>query len=188
MKNIIKFWVLIFLLILLTACSTVCTNNINPEAASINTQLGLNYLQEGDIVSAKSKLLLALQEDPDNPMVLDAMGYFWERTGDLDSAEEYYLRAIKLAPNKGEVQNNYGTYLCRHRHYHESIKHFLLAAQDINYLHVAAAYENAGLCALKIPDKKLARKYLELAVKHDPARVLAQHELAKLDSVYYNVP
>jgi len=179
-------WIIIIFIVLLSACSTVPEQSPNPEAAGINTQLGLNYLQEGDIVSAKSKLLLALQEDPNNPMVLDAMGYFWERTGDLDSAEEYYLRAIKLAPNKGEVQNNYGTYLCRHKRYQESINHFLLAVQDVNYLQVAAAYENAGLCALRIPDKKLAHKYLELAVKHDPARVSAQHELSKLDSVYYN--
>jgi len=180
MKIIMKFWILVFLLVLLAACSTVSTNNINPEAATINTQLGLNYLQQGDIASAKSKLLLALEEDSNNPIILDAMGYFWERTGDLDSAEEYYLRAIKLAPNKGEVQNNYGTYLCRHRRYQESIKHFLLAVQDVNYLHVAAAYENAGLCALRMPDKKLGRKYLQLAVAHDPSRVSAQHELAKL--------
>lgn len=173
-------WIIVIFTILLSACSTMPNQSSNPEAATINTQLGLKYLQQGDIPSAKSKLLLALQEDSNNPIVVDAMGYFWERTGDLDSAEEYYLCAIKLGAHKGEVQNNYGTYLCRHKRYQESIKHFLLAVQDVNYLHVAAAYENAGLCALRIPDKKLARKYLQLAVQHDPSRVSAQHELAKL--------
>ena len=166
-------WFIIIGCWLLTACSTIETNNANQkQAAGFNTKLGLAYLQQKDIPRAKSKMLLALQEDPDNPIILDAMGYFLEKTGDVKSAEQYYSRAIKLAPKMGAAQNNYGTYLCRHGRYHEAINHFILATQDANYLHVADAYENAGLCALKIPNKKLAHKYLQAAAQHDPGKIL----------------
>ena len=166
-------WLVIISCLLLSACSTIDTNSVKQkQAAGFNTKLGLAYLQQGDIPRAKSKMLLALQEDSDNPIVLDAMGYFLEKTGDIKRAEQYYLRAIALAPNMGATQNNYGTYLCRHKRYQDAIDHFLLATQDPHYLHVANAYENAGVCALKIPNKKLANKYLQAAAQHDPGKIL----------------
>jgi type IV pilus assembly protein PilF len=140
--------------------------------AGLNTKLGLAYLHQGHVARAKSKMLLALQEDPNNPIILDAMGYFLEKTGNVKTARQYYLRAVALAPRRGTVQNNYGTYLCRHGYYQEAIKHFLLATQDTNYLHVADAYENAGVCAAKIPNKKLAHKYFRAALQHDPGKIL----------------
>jgi len=143
------------------------TKKPNAEAANYNVQLGLAYLKHDDVERAKSKLLLALRENPNDPINLDAMGYFFELTHDLKTAEKYYLHAIKIMPSMGAVHNNYGTYLCRHGHYRNAIKHFLLATKDINYLHAAAAYKNAGLCALKIPDMKLAHKYLQKSVQHN---------------------
>lgn len=158
----LKTITIILLGMLLTACATT---KPNPEAAGYNTQLALTYLQQGDVETAKSKMLLALQEAPNDPLVLDAMGYFLERIGEPQSAEPYYLKALKIAPESGAVQNNYGTYLCRQKHYRESIQYFLAAAKNINYLHVAEAYKNASLCALKIPDKKLAEKYLHKSLQ-----------------------
>ena len=99
-------------------------------------------------------------------------GYFLEKTGNVEAAQQYYLQAIKIAPKTGAVQNNYATYLCRHGYYQQAITHFLLAAQDANYLHVANVYENAGICALKIPNKKLAHKYFQTAIQHDPGKIL----------------
>ncbi len=150
------------------ACSTTAPKT-NTEAAGYNTRLALNYLQQGDVVKAKSKMLLALQQAPNNPVVLDSMGYLLEKTGESKSAENYYLKALKLAPKDGRIQNNYGTYLCRHGRYKESIKHFVLATEDPNYLHIAAAYDNAGRCALKIPDKKLADTYFKRSSQVNPA-------------------
>ena len=165
--------------LLLVACSPIATKP-NTEAGSLNAQLGLAYLQQGQVEQAKSSLLHALQEAPNDPLVLQAMGYFLDRTGETKAAEHYYVRAIELAPKNGAVQNNYGIYLCRQGQYQNAITHFLLATQDINYLHVASAYKNAGLCALKIPDKKLAREYLRKSVISDPSRISPRRELTKL--------
>jgi type IV pilus assembly protein PilF len=178
MKGLVNFLVLTLLIVPLTTCTTV-TRKPNAEAAKYNLQLGLAYLKHGDVARAKSKLLLALHENPNDPIILDAMGYFFELTHDLKIAQRYYLQAIKIMPNAGAVHNNYGTYLCRHGYYRKAIEHFLLATKDINYLHVAAAYKNAGLCALKIQDKKLAREYLQKAIQNDPSEISVIAKLAK---------
>jgi type IV pilus assembly protein PilF len=170
---------LLFALIL-TACSSLMPQQDNNAAATANIQLGLAYLQQGNPILAKQKLLLALQQAPHHPAPWYSMGYFLQTRGDLQTAGGYYHRAVNIAPHDGAAQNNYGVFLCRTGHYREAVKHLLLAARSINYLHTANAYENAGICALKIPERKLALQYLQRAVAQDPHRTTAREQLRKL--------
>ncbi len=171
------------LMILLTACANTDSSvNKNHSASIINAQLGLAYLARGNIPRAKEKLLLAQQQAPKDPVVWYSMGYFLENTGNSDAAEKAYLHAIALAPANGASKNNYGTFLCRQGRYQESIQYFLLATTDPHYLAVAEAYENAGRCALKIPNRDLAEKYLRMALAQNAnlpnaLRLMAQSKM-----------
>jgi type IV pilus assembly protein PilF len=140
----------------------------------------MDYLQRKDIARAKQKLLFALKQDPNLPEAWYSMGYFLEATGDKVEAKKYYLHAVTLAPNQGAVQNNYGTFLCRNGEPKAAIQHFLLAVKDSDYLDTGAAYENAGLCALDIPNRNLATTYFNQAVRQDPNRPMSLMELAQL--------
>ncbi len=102
-----------------------------------------------------------------------SMAFFQEVTGNQELAKEYYSKAIALAPHRGDVQNNYGTFLCRSGDYQGAIQHFLSATQDPEYLENASAYENAGLCAQKIPNQALAVTYFNKALMQDPNRPTA---------------
>jgi type IV pilus assembly protein PilF len=182
---------LLLLILLVAACSSVKKNHDQTQAerdekkmhhaAMINSQLGLLYLEKNDVSRAKQKLLLSLEEGPTLPETWYAMGYFLEKTGNNPEAKAHYLKALKLAPKRGDVLNNYGTYLCRRGDYQTAITYFMLSVKDPNYLEPAAAYENAGLCALKIPNKTLAADYFRSAVAQDPNRILASQELSKLN-------
>lgn len=149
------------------------------EAAKINAQLGMAYLEQKNVQRAKMKLLLALNQGPDIPEPWYSMGYFLEATGDNTEAAKYYLKAVEIAPDRGESQNNYGTFLCRQGKYAESIKHFLLAANAQNYLDPAAAYENAGLCSMNSGAYKQAAGYFKQALLKDPGRNLSLLKLAE---------
>lgn len=156
----------------------------NPKSATnasdINVQLAMGYLQQGNVQRAKSKLLVALQQSPDHPPALNAMGYYLERVGEVKQAEQYYLKALYIAPADGSVQNNYGTFLCRTGRYKASIDHFMLAIKDPNYLSSAEAYENAGLCSLKLPNYQLAEQFFYKAVLADPQRDTSIEELVRI--------
>lgn len=149
------------------------------EAAKINAQLGMAYLEQKNVQRAKMKLLLALSQGPDIPEPWYSMGYFLEATGDKDEAAKYYLKAVTIAPDRGDTQNNYGTFLCRQGKYNESIKHFLLATKAQNYLDPAAAYENAGLCSMKSASYKNAAGYFKQALLKDPGRNLSLLKLVE---------
>lgn len=151
------------------------------DTAKINAQLGIAYLEQKNVQRAKQKLLLALQQGPNIPEPWYSMAYFLEATGNSVEAKKYYLKAVEVAPTRGDAQNNYGTFLCRSGHYKESIEHFMIAANTSDYLDPAAAYENAGLCAMKIPAYKQAGEYFNQALLKDPARTLSLLKLADVD-------
>lgn len=171
---------------LLISCSTMKPakdddTEMRIKTSKINTQLGIAYLERHNIQRAKQKLLMALDQAPETPEPWYAMGYFLEATGNKADARTYYLRSVEIAPTRGDVQNNYGTFLCRTGDYKAAIQHFMLATKDKDYLDPADAYENAGMCALKMPNYRLARKYLTSALAEDPSRPNALIGLAELD-------
>jgi len=170
---------------LFSACSSVHHSTEQDaqltKTSLINTQLGMAYLQNNNMQRAKQKFLLALDQAPHSPEAWYSMGYFQEVTGNSVLANEDYLKAIQLAPISGDVHNNYGTFLCRRGQYRNGIQHFLLAINDPRYLQSASAYENAGLCALKIPDTHDAANFFDHALKQDPNMPVSLFELAKLN-------
>lgn len=179
------FLVMIVSTIVLTSCSktpTVKDETVNLTAASdINTRLGMSYLEQGDVRRAKQRFLKALQEAPDNPASWYSMGYFFEVTGNNAEAEKYFKHAISLAPANGNAKNNYGTFLCHTGRYREGIQQFFAAVNSPNYLDMIGAYENIGICAMKIPDYKLAEEYLNKALAQDPNRAESLGALALLN-------
>lgn len=151
------------------------------KASSFNVQLGLGYLKQGNMTRAKRKLVTALKQTPNSAQAVGAMAYFFETTGQYKKAESYYHKAMKLAPKQGAEINNYGAFLCRQGRYKLADKYFQKAINDIDYVNSPAALENAGLCALEIPNMALAESYFSQALQQDPHRTESLRQLVKID-------
>lgn len=158
------------------------------DAAGYNVQLGLGYLKQGNIPRSKRKLLLALEQAPNSPEANAAMGYFMEKTADVDNARVYYKKAMASAPGRGTQLNNYGAFLCRQGDYAEAEQYFLKAVNDLQYEHTAGAYENAGLCAMAIPDDTKAEHFFMKALAQDPSSEQSLSELVKLEMKHDRSP
>lgn len=175
--------------LLLQACQHTKINQVQSnkktdlsKAATYNVQLGLGYLKQGDRPRAKKKLLTALEQDPNSPDANAAIAYYFEQTSELEQSRRYYLKAVSLSSNGGAQLNNYGAFLCRQGEYKKAETYFLKAVKDEHYVHTAGAYENAGLCALAVPDYDNAKLYFTSALNQDPSRRVSLYELVKLES------
>lgn len=152
----------------------------HPEAALRHMQLGLAYLNQGDRVRAKQKLMRALEEAPNSASVNAAIGYFMEQTGEIKQARFYYDKAVRCEPS-GAHLNNYGAFLCRNKQYIKAEHYFKKAIQDKQYIHTATVYENAGFCALASANDKKAVHYFKQALLHDPLRKQSLYELVRIE-------
>lgn len=148
--------------------------------AHINTQLGISYLKQGDLVRAKQKLIKALRNDPQNIETNTAFGYFLEQAKEIELARYYYQKAITISKSSGYALNNYAVFLCKNGEHEESDKYFQKAVTDINYIDTAKAYENAGICALENKNFSKAKKYFIKSLEHNPKNTGALYELLAL--------
>ena len=66
----------------LAACAaTVRQERKDHDAAAYNTQLGVEYMGQGDLARAKDKLDRAVSEDPQSPSAHSARAMLFERDG-----------------------------------------------------------------------------------------------------------
>jgi type IV pilus assembly protein PilF len=151
------------------------------EAAADNTQLGIQYMNQGDLNLAKTKLDRALDEDPGNANVHSARAMLFERMSQPAKADEEFRTALKLAPHDPDVINNYAVYLCQNGRTDEGVKRFLEAARNALYRTPQAAYTNAGVCLRAAKRDEEARANFNAAIQLRPNYAEAAFQLATLD-------
>ena len=169
--NVGKTILCVMVVVGLVACETISEsdNKIDDTAAAeAYTQLGVEYLREGNYELSLTKLEKALSLDPDLPAAHDAIAVLYEKVGENKLAEKHYRKALKLQPDNARGHNNYGQFLCFQKRYEQAEEQFLLAANDPFYSQATMAMTNAGLCATRIPDNEIAEKYFRLALQRDP--------------------
>src|SRR5690606_37197785 len=83
------------------------------RAAELNLELGIEHLRRGNLAQAKERLDRSLQQNARNPMAQVASGLLYDRLGERARADNHFARALSLAPDDPDVQNNYAAYLCR---------------------------------------------------------------------------
>lgn len=138
-------------------------------AAEKRLALGLGYVERGMLERAKKNLLKAEEYSPDSPDVMFGLAYYYQRVLELNKAEDYYKKAIRLSPNNPDYLNAYGAFLCTSRKdYTNAVKYFMRAVEKPEYTSVAESYENAGFCTLEAEDFDMSAVYFQKAMTFNP--------------------
>jgi type IV pilus assembly protein PilF len=149
--------------------------------ARIHAELGAAYFQAGNPAVALEELRIALESDASYSTAYSIRGLVHASLKENAKAEEDFRRALSLAPDDPEVNNNYGWYLCETDRARQSIAYFLLALKSPLYETPERAYANAGSCALKAGDPDQALGYLLKALQFSrDGGVLPRFLLARL--------
>jgi len=111
--------------------------------ARIRTELAMSYYGKGQMQVALDELRNATQADPSYPDAFNAIGLVYMALNERDPADDAFKRALALAPNNPEVNNNYGWFLCRTGRPEKSIPYFQTALRDPLYATPAVAARSA---------------------------------------------
>lgn len=158
-----------FALSVLAACAS--SPSVSQEearkAAQTNTALGRQYMERGQYEIAMEKLKRAVAHDKTYAPAHTMFAILYETLGQADDAEREYRLALRYDPDDGEVNNNYGAFLCTSGREREATRYFEAALQDPFYATPAIALSNAGSCALAAGDLDKAESFLRQSLEHD---------------------
>ncbi|WP_407332361.1 type IV pilus biogenesis/stability protein PilW [Enterovibrio sp. 27052020O] len=171
---------------LLAGCVTVTDKQSNVkfdsiDAAESRIALGIAYLNAGQWERARQNLEMAVQFAPTYYRSLISFAHYLQQVEEFDQAEQQYITALRHSPKNGDVQNNYGVFLCRQERYDEAQKAFAKAIAQPYYYKLSGSFENAALCALKAGDTESAKLWFAKAIDHEPNRPLSSVQLARLE-------
>lgn len=154
------------------------------DRLAVQEKLGLagNRLQTGDYVGAEQQVRAALKKDPQSVDAIGMLALIQGARGDTAGSGASYRRAAELAPQRGDVLNNYGAWLCANGSPAEALTWFDRALADRNYASPASALGNAGGCALKAGQPERAVSDLRKALELDPTNAYALESMARSEA------
>lgn len=142
--------------------------------------LAARDMQVGNLDAAERKAREALKLAPESPDALVLLAGIDERRGRTQQAGESFRRAAEQAPQRGDILNNYGAWLCQQGRPAESLVWFDRALQALGYATAAEARANAGGCALDAGQFERAERDLRAALATLPGNPVALEAMAQL--------
>ncbi|WP_353074931.1 type IV pilus biogenesis/stability protein PilW [Stenotrophomonas sepilia] len=142
--------------------------------------LATRDMQVGNLDAAERKVREALKLAPEAPDALVLQAGIDDRRGRTRQAGENFRKAAELAPQRGDLLNNYGAWLCQQGQPAESLAWFDRALQAPGYATPGEAQANAGSCALDAGQLERAERDLRAALVAAPANPVALESMAQL--------
>lgn len=148
---------------------------------ALTQKLGRAYNQfnAGDDVAAEKLLEEVLRQDTSSIDAWTLRGTIYSKRGDVVHSGEYYRKAAQLAPQRGDVLNNYGAWLCANGYPAEALVWFRRAMADPAYGEQPGTLANSGGCALQAGQRDRADHDLRRALELDPTNAYALESMAR---------
>jgi type IV pilus assembly protein PilF len=152
------------------------------QRARAFTDLAGAYLARAQYKIALDELRKAITADSRYGPAYNIYGQVYMELAEDKLAEENFRRAIELDRNDSTARSNYGWFLCTRGRYDEGLGQFGLALRNPLYAQPEQALANAGLCAEKKGDFKLAEANLLKSLKLQPDN---PNTVLKLAGLYF---
>jgi len=97
--------------------------NTAEQPADVRFERGRAFERLGRLEEAENELWAALQAVPDNPMILNHLGYMWVDSGRrVDQGAEMLARAFAADPDNGNIQDSVGWAQFRQGQYEAAVE------------------------------------------------------------------
>lgn len=179
------------LMALLTGCASSLTGSQDElptssdqteiqKRSALRLQLASGYYEQGQYKVALDEIKQALAIDPNNADAYCVRAMIYMEMKENRLAEDNFQQALRLSPKNPDINNNYGWFLCQNGREKDSISYFETALRSRSYLSPWKAFNNAGVCSLKMAQEDAALENFSRAFQLDPANPLTNAYLAKI--------
>jgi len=154
----------------------------NPDKTIVSYVLGYAYLAEGSpesLKSAEKNLNIALELKPDFPDALTALGDYYWKTGQDESALEKWQEARRTNEKFEPVYVSLGRYYQSKRQYDKALEEYDEAI-SLNPKQIGKRYLEMGLIYLDMDDLKNAEETLIKAKGYEPKLGIIYYKLGQI--------
>jgi type IV pilus assembly protein PilF len=150
------------------------------QRARVHTELAAEYYSRGNMGVALEELRTATAADSTYAPAHGVFGMVYMELRENQLAEQSFERALRLAPNDGDINHNYGWFLCQTKREPQSVRYFMQAVKNPLYATPWRSWSAAGVCTMRANNLKEAEDYFERALKLDPDEPQALLQLGQL--------
>ncbi|QGG79719.1 type IV pilus biogenesis/stability protein PilW [Litorivicinus lipolyticus] len=143
-----------------------------------HTTLAMGYINNGNFDRAVEPLKRALELDAADPEAMLAQAALLERQGDTALAGDAYRRLLSVNADFTRGRQNYAAFLFKQNQLDAACAEFDAVVADTLYVNRAQAFENLGVCRLRMDQIAPAVVAFERAYGLDGSRPLPSLELA----------
>lgn len=147
-----------------------------PRSGEINFRVGTIYLRESNWPEAIACLEEATRLRPKHVDTLYYLAQAYYLDGRHGTAIETLVRAVALAPERPDLAQKYGEYLCEAKLFQEGLR-YLLKAQRLDPSLPGIEFD-LGMAYHKQAGIPEAQRHLETALESDPGNLVAARFLA----------
>lgn len=162
---------LVFLLIAGCASQAPWEKIDYDRQAEAYTNLGMGYLEQGQISRALRDFRKALDARPSYTEALHGTALALQQQGEAELSETYFKQALQAKGSKTDIRNNYAAFLFNQNRYAAAHQQLTLASQDIYYADRSSVFFNLGYVALKQNQLKAAATYLQQSLVLEPRAI-----------------
>jgi len=160
-------YLLYLTLFLVIGCSNHLDNTSKKQLVDTRIDLAVAYMKSRNFERAYFHLSRAYKISPNDLRYNLAKIHFFELTKQQDLAYVGYKHLLRSHPNNASVLNNYAMFLCKKKKT-EALLLFSKSINNIKNISPSTIYRNAALCAIKLGNKKRAKRYLQQALIYQP--------------------
>lgn len=173
-----KIFNLIIALLLVSSCATMGRDDRIQEAEA-HYKLGVAYSNEDKVQQAFVEFHKALELDPRNKEVLNALGIIHLLQFDeIEQAISYFEESVKADPEYSEAYNNLGYAHQKAGEFEKAISYYKKALSNPIYPTAEKAYYNMGFSYYRLGEFDAALNSFKEAIKRAPDLSLAYLGLA----------
>ncbi|MGC3873777.1 type IV pilus biogenesis/stability protein PilW [Halomonas sp. GXIMD04776] len=188
----VKPWVVLLVVALLSGCAIDAGSGSNSaekdidQALKLNITMAIEYMEQGNLPRAQTKLDRALEINPDAPKALQVQALLYQRQGESAMADRFFRQALAMDPTFTQGRNNYAAFLYSQGRVEESCDQLERASQDVKYNNRAQLLTNLGLCQWELGAIPAARASLTRAQTIDPRSPRSYLVMARIDHAQGN--
>ena len=153
----------------------------DPERrAQVRLELAGLYFGRGQNTTALDEVKLALAAKPDLPEAHGLRGLIYASMGEVQLAQDSFLRALQLAPADGGAMHNYAWFLCQQRRFAEADAQFDAAVAQPQYRDSVRTLLAQGVCQARAGRWPEAERTLSRSYELDPSNPVTAFNLSEV--------